>query len=375
MVRKLGNNSDSRDSRSVFTDLGGVDMDSPFEPVNLLQPDRKSAGRSATRLNVPSGLSRKPLNPFVAFIQVIVATLVLLALFLALGLGLVYLGQQQGLLPKPSTVSRIGAIALPTVPSLNPAATAVSEASGALPTADPCVNPGAWWMSIRDSFSTSVSAFSQAFYAPALPLDEVVAAAAAARTAAEAPPFPDCMRGPRQTLLNAMDAQNAALAALQAVDRAAAQVRATEAAALFASALDESWRVGADTGADSPSALGVEEGSCDGASPWYASLSPQLAPFYSGILPAVDVVNAPAITVSQAAADTRTILATIQALTPPACAQAAQDAAVRMLSGFADAIGATMGGRLAEAQQPAAQYAEASVSLDAWLRWLQLTIS
>ena len=375
MVRKLDNKPDSRGSRSVFTDLGGLDLDSSFEPVNLLQPEQKSAGVPAAQLDVPSGLRRKPLNPVVAVLQVIVSTIVLLALFLALGLGLVYLGQQQGLLPTAAPGARSGAVALPTLPSLNPAATAVTEAGGVLPTPDTCADPSEWWLLVRDSFAASISTFSQAFYAPAVPLDEVVAAGAAARAAAEVPPFPECMRGPRQTLLSAMDAQNAALAALQAVDRATAQARATEAAALFASALDEAWSVGANTGADSPAALAVEEGRCDGASAWYASLGPQIAPFASSILPAVDVVNAPAITVSQAAADTRTILAAIQALTPPACAQAAQDAALRMLSGFADAIGATMGGRLAEARQPAAQYAEAAVTLDAWLRWLQLTIS
>lgn len=377
MVKKLEKKPQTRGLASGFDDPDSPDLDSPFQPLNLEQPvwERTSTSRSASvPPPVPSGLSRKPQNLFVAVLQVLFATIVMFVLFIALGIGLVYLGQRQGLLPTPAAPAR-AVSALPTLPSLNPAPTSPAGDTVVTATPEPCADPTAWWLNVRDSWLTSVSAFSRAFYAPAVPLDDVVAAAAEARAAAEAAPFPECLRGLSATLLQAMDAQNAALAALQAVDRATAQVRASEAAALFASVLDSSWGIGVDTGADSPVSRAIPPGDCAGASEWYAAFSQQIGPFFDSVLPAVDVVNAPAITVSQAAADTRTILAAIQALTPPTCAQVPQQAAVLMLSGFADAIGATMGGRLNDAQLPAAQYAEAAVTLDAWLRWLQLTIA
>jgi hypothetical protein len=367
-----------------FDDPADFGLDDPFAGSSLPQPMLSERVVSTVQ---PRRRGLGCLGLIGMVIRIVLNGVLLVLLFAAIGAGVIVGGQFLGVINLQQASADVAL--LPTLPPLETPAGAsgasadggASDASAASdePTAtpDPCPNPAAWWDRIAADVDTVVTSFARAFYTPSIPLSELVTRTQTSAAAIEAAPFDECLRGLRDTLVEAVGVQVDALVTLESLDRQTALNRALEAQAQFASVTELLWNQGIDTGEESAVRTGIPRGGgdCAGLGEWYAALAPLIARFRTEVIPAVDYLNAPANTILTALTTTGDLASAVDALTEPACAAAAQQSASAMLNGFFAAGDAAFRGRPADGQAQIEAHARGAVALDAWLRWLGLTVS
>jgi hypothetical protein len=363
-------------------------FDDPDEDSLLNDPFNAdgTAGGLAARARAASGRRRSTrtgpgcLGLIGGFIQVILNALLLIVLLGILGIGGVYLAQSFGLIERP-TSAQTSLLGIPPLvvtqpPTAQPTAAAVVSGGMESMTGGPaegCGAPVAWWGSVSASFESVVISYAPLFYTPGQSVSETLDATRAARDLIAAAPADDCALPLRETVLQAVDAQVAAITTLQGQDRAGSLPQARLASAQFASIYDLLWETGLNTDSSAPVGLDIPRGGgeCPGLADWNAQIAPLLQAFEASMLPTTDPTLNPA-GAGPAADSARMVAQSMASLTPPPCASVAHTAALTMANRLADGVLGYLNGQ-PDASSGAIDYARAAVLLDAYLRWLGLT--
>lgn len=307
-------------------------------------------------------------------IKVVLIALLVIVIFLAVGFGAIFGGQQLGLVPtRPNATLSIASLSNLLPSQIAPLAGATQSAATsvpALPTLTPdlaCAGATTWWNS--QQISDNYTYFS---------VQALTDASDPARTAAVLEqmrirrdfvanfPADPCVSSARDAMLRAMDATIEAARAAGAGDQAALRQKRTAQEQTFAVLTAALWAVNVDLDSDSAPAQGVARntGASCGAQSWHDSIKSHVDTFQTTadqidltIMPESAV--RPLINTMQAARDA------IAALAPPICASHAQTLLMGALNGYLQ----TLEGQIAE-RSASGDYSASTRQFNLYLAWL-----
>ncbi|MEP7290128.1 MAG: hypothetical protein ABI835_00040 [Chloroflexota bacterium] len=313
-------------------------------------------------------------------VQVILMAVVALAIFLAIGFGVIFAGQRLGVVAARALPGAATSVA--SVPTQAPAALPTSAPQtaaepttppAALPSATPdsgCPTAPAWWNSqqIRDNYVY----FTQQALDEARGSERIAALLEQMRIRRNfvsnfgtAP----CLSGALDALLRGFDATIESARALNSNDQGALAQQQATASSAFAELTVALWTVSANADPAAPPALGVvrNSGASCGGQSWYSAVKPHSDAFAN----AANQLNVTSTPPDAA----RTLLNTMQterdsiaAVETPVCAAQAQTLLLGALDSRKQIFEQQLAG--SNANTALSEYSRQNTLFKAWVQWL-----
>ena len=383
----------------------GDPFDEPFDdPLEANIDDLRFDEVEDIDLDDDQGLTpRAPLSVgqvIGGFLQVIVFAIIALAIFLAIGFGVIFAGQQVGIVvTHPASGSSSVSLAPTAAPTNAPAAQpsvqpTAAQANGAptppsaatavasVPTATTdtgCTSAAAWWNSqtIQSNYQYFTAQVLGDVRAGQQPLSALVEQMGIHRSFVQnyqpdnQPPAP-CLSDALNALLSAFDATINEARVLGSSDLSTLSQQQASVEQAYAKLTAALWAVNVNADADSPVALNVAPGSgadC-GAPAWYSSVKPHLDAFF-GAAQQIDLVSMTANAVRSQFTAMQSERDSIAAFTVPGCLAKPQ----ALLLGALDSdIQSFMQRAAGDADTSLGEYTRQYELFLAWLQWLGVSL-